>query len=175
VEPDLDTYQIWRQTAEDEQPRPYVSVPAGTTTFSDRSVSCAERIRYQLRARDGDGLVSALSPTVEVTTLDLGLEVAQSTAGGQELRWQPERTQGWPALRIVERRRVLPDLELGTTRTDTFLPVRLGPGTHWLAATLTHRVPDGPAGADGEIPRDAPTCESRIEVARPVGSVGQTP
>jgi fibronectin type 3 domain-containing protein len=162
VEPDLNRYQIWRQSA-DGEPRPYASVAAGTTGFSDRSVDCAERLRYQLRAIDGDGLESALSPAVEIDTLDLALELAQGPSG-QELRWQPERTQGWPALRIVERRPILPDVELGITRTDTFLPVRLGPGTHWLAATLTHRVAGAERTGAGDPPRDAPTCLSRIEI-----------
>jgi hypothetical protein len=180
VEPDLVAYQIWRERAGERGQRPVASVAADSITFTDRSLGCGERARYTLRAIDRDGLLSDFSDPLEVATLDLGLAVApRSDGAGVELRWRREDTGGWPSLRIVELRSLLPDRELGTTPIDTPLPLPLAPGRHRIAATLTRggaaegsataRAPAAPGAAQraatlGMAPNDAPTCRVEIDV-----------
>jgi fibronectin type 3 domain-containing protein len=178
VEPDLISFQIWRQLDAQSSEYPLVSVAAGTTVFSDRSLGCGQRARYRLRAIDRDGLVSAFSDPLEVTALSLELESAPQPGGLTALRWRAAHASGWRAVRISERRPLLPDRLLGiASAASAALNLALAPGRHALAATLTDQLPPSgdaplpPPPPDGGLPPgqrpDAPACLAEIDVPGP--------
>jgi fibronectin type 3 domain-containing protein len=164
VEPDLRGYEI-RRAVEDPSgalgpEQSLGEVLASETRFVDLDVGCGQRLRYRIRAIDGDQLVSGFSEPLPVRSQDLGFGVAAGDAG-PELRWDPARASRWPAARVAELRSALPDRELGTATEPRFSLGDLGAGTHRLKVTLT--ATDPATGAAGAIP-DAPSCTAEVEI-----------
>jgi len=170
VEPDLARYQIWRELDAQASARPIASVDATTTEYSDRSLGCGQQVRYWLRAIDRDGLESDFSRPLEVTALDLDLQLQTDASRGPTLRWEPAHAQGWPTVRLTQQRTLLPDRELGSAPTAAgVLPVALPSGRYAITATLMNTRPGGaaatPAAAsNGAFLADAPPCRAQIQI-----------
>jgi uncharacterized protein len=177
VETDLRGYEIWRAF---ENPaggglgaeERIGEVPASASSFIDTNVGCGQRLRYRMRAIDGDRLVSSFSDPLAVTSQNLALSIAPG-ASGPELRWDASRAPRWPAARIAELRSALPDRELGVIAGEPRFSLNgLSTGTHRLAITLT--ASDPTTGAASTTVPDAPRCTVDLEI-RPDGSAALAP
>jgi hypothetical protein len=140
VEGDLARYEIYRASFQDgswTRDRLVAEIPAPRMRFRDSAVGCAERVRYRLRARDADQLVSDLSRPLELAGEDIGLDAADGE-GGPELRWRADlAASGWTGARIVKRRALGPDRTLAEVRDVSSYPnsVRTQPhGEHQAKA-----------------------------------------
>jgi fibronectin type 3 domain-containing protein len=70
------------------------------TTAEDRTIGAGERVVYRAVAFDRDGMVSAPSDPVEVTTPGYGLE-ARAEDGGVRLRWTAAEASGFASARVL--------------------------------------------------------------------------
>jgi fibronectin type 3 domain-containing protein len=156
VEPDLTRYEVWRSVEDSGGWRIEEligSADASSTHFADPDVGCGQVVRYRLRVVDSDGLTSSYSQPLEAVGETIGLELATDN-GKPVLRWDPVRAADWPAARVYELRKVLPDRELALVenRSHIALP-ELSSGTRRLAVVLTSVHPSENGHGD------APRCE----------------
>jgi fibronectin type 3 domain-containing protein len=165
VEPDLVGYEIWRSQRDGGgwgERQLLAQVPQDEGAFRDGAVGCGETVSYELRALDADGLISEFSRPLEVTGEDIGLRLEHNpTSGTWELQWDAQRMAGWPAVRIVQIRRGLPDREFGrVSDSNRFTLPEQFRATGQLAVTpVASEI--GTARPGSEKP-DHPSC--RIEV-----------
>lgn len=163
VEPDVTLYEVSRARRPPNdgadgwtEETVVAEVPAPDTTFSDQDIGCGEPVRYRLRAKDDDGLVSGYSEPLEAVGQGIGLSVSR-TGGKLELRWDPNKAEGYERVRIYSRRRLGPDRLLGEVTDDDHFPLlQLGSGPAHLVVLL-----DPTAAGDGDT---APPCELRVDV-----------
>lgn len=172
VEPDLVRYEIWRAVRPrgvdppEWGPEQHIgSVDADVTGFADRAVGCGVTLRYRLRAIDRDALVSEFSDTLEITGLDLGLELTPQEGGAWRLSWDPGRARGWRSIRVHRARFALPDALLGTVRGPSHLrlPAPAVRPRQLLIVTPADEEPGTGVGAQAS--REAtlpPSCEIRV-------------
>jgi fibronectin type 3 domain-containing protein len=165
VEGDIAEYEIFRATAGAQgfgEEQRIGSAPKGTVRYRDAGLRCGERVRYRVRVRDADGLLSSFSEGLEVVSASLDLRTEPAGDAGIALVWTDPAGR-WPGARISEIRRFWWDRELATVKDATRLPLdALGPGRHRLGVTLTHALPD--ATPAGELPPDSPECFVWVEV-----------
>ena len=165
VEGDIAEYQIFRSLAGAQgfgEEKIIGSAPKGTSRFSDGALQCGARVRYRVRVRDADGLLSAPSEPLEVVSSSLELHT-EPAGPGVALVWKAPPAAHWPAARVTQIRRFWPNRVLGTVQGTTSLALdSLAPGRHRLGVTLTHAVPD--VAAKGELPPDSPDCFVWVEV-----------
>ena len=172
VEPDLARYEIWRaarprgvEPTEWQAEQRIGSVDVEVTEFADRAVGCGAALRYRLRAIDRDELVSEFSDTLEVTGLDLGLELTPQEGGAWQLSWDPERVRGWRSVRVHRVRFALPDALLGNVRGKSHLrlPAPAVRPRQLLVVSPTDEDPGADVGAGAEHAATlAPSCEIRV-------------
>ena len=164
VEHDLRWYEVWRAERGGDgwgEERPIGRTDAPATRFSDASVGCGQQVRYRLRARDRDDLVSDHSRPVESTGESVGLRFERSGAGQGRLHWDARRAEGWPRARVLEVRTVRPDREI--SRLERASEADLGPvapGRRTFALELSRPAGDGPEPGDPPLQR----CEISVEV-----------
>jgi fibronectin type 3 domain-containing protein len=158
VEQDLLAYEIWRSVREPEgwsDPTRLAEIPPDIEplAYRDVGVGCGQQLRYSIRTRDRDGLISDWAPRLQVEGLGLGLHVASQEDGTPEIRWDASRTSGWPRARVeLARGFGLPGRVLGWADPEPrfVLPPDLE-GSFELRIIL-----EGPA--DAAAPREAPAC-----------------
>jgi fibronectin type 3 domain-containing protein len=167
VETDLRAYEVWRSERggagwSADHPIAEVEPPAADSPtgigWVDRTIGCGQPVRYRLRARDRDGLLSDFSPPLEAVGQDLGLELA-SAGSAAELRWDPNRAADWGRARIeLERGMGLPARVLGFASEPRFaLPDELGDSLR-LRVVLEPK-----SGAPDDGAREAPACSIAAE------------
>jgi fibronectin type 3 domain-containing protein len=164
VEADVKAYDVLRAgrsgPREWSRERRAGRVVAAGTALTDGDVGCGETVRYRLRARDADGLESALSSPIETTGADLALEVVRD-GSGHALRWNREAARGWKRARVYRVRALRPDPLLGEAPAgERFALPDLGTGMHRLRVVLVRDRHD-------EAPRALPGRNSRLELSPP--------
>jgi hypothetical protein len=165
VETDLRAYEVWRSDQGEEgwsaarliaEVEPPAAEGPAELGWVDPTIGCGQSVRYQLRARDRDGLESEFSPALDAVGQDLGLEIAPAGAGA-ELRWDPRRAKPWSRARVEAARGMgLPARVLGfaigeprfALPEDLDAPVRL---------SVVLERSDTPS-ADAHTAREAPAC-----------------
>ena len=164
VERDLRWYEVWRAERADGgwgEERRIGQVDAPATRFSDTSVGCDQQVRYRLRARDRDDLVSGHSRALESVGESVGLRFERSADGQGRLSWDAGRARGWPRARVLEVYRVRPDREIsqleGASEADLGA---VAPGQRTFALELAR--PSGSGAGSGDAPLQR--CEVSIEV-----------
>jgi fibronectin type 3 domain-containing protein len=161
VEPDIAVYEVWRSLRDGDgwgEESVIRDVDAPVTEALDTAIGCGQPVRYRLRAKDGDGLISGYSQALEAVGQDIDL-VAEVNAGQVELRWRPQPAGSWPTARIYRRRNLFPDELLGEVRgAHRFALSDLPSGVHWLAVVLGGE-PGKAAGAT-----QSPACEIEVRI-----------
>ena len=164
VEPDLRAYEVWRSTGEGPRQsgeKRIATLEPTETRYEDREVECGQAVRYRLRAVDADSLTSGYSETLATRGEEIGLELLAVAGGAQRLRWDRQRTVGWPTVRVMEVRAGLPDRELAAeTNASEAVLAGLEPGTRQLAVLLSER----PANASGAGAGPVRRCEITVRV-----------
>ncbi len=165
VEDDLVAYEVWRVAQQDSGwPEPTRIAEVGPApdalAWRDTGVGCGQRVRYRLRARDRDGLVSAFSAPLEVEGLDLDVIVGTAADGRPELRWSADRATGWARARIeLDRGFGLPRRVLGWADPEPRFRLPAD-----LEGDLELRIVLERPGQTGQPPDEAPACAVAVAI-----------
>jgi fibronectin type 3 domain-containing protein len=153
VEKDVTGYRVLRKRSGVSEPEPVATTGPDTTEAVDTGVGAGEVLSYSAVAVDADGLESAPSDPVRVTSVDYGLE-ARVEGGSVRLHWDPAVQARFAAARVLRLGR-LGDRELGRVTAAELTDRDVSPGD-------THRYVVVAIRADGsEAPPSAP-LEVRI-------------
>jgi fibronectin type 3 domain-containing protein len=154
VEPDVTEYQLLRLRDGAEAPEVVTTIPQGTTDTVDRAVGAHEQVTYWLLAFDRDGLKSAASDLIEVTSEGYNLR-ATPGPDGVRLEWEPRRDEGFRGARVF-RSGIISQREFSPISGSSFVDADVTPGR-------TYRYSVSLLNANG---RSAPRSQT-IEVQVP--------
>jgi fibronectin type 3 domain-containing protein len=154
VERDVSGYRVLRRRTDDPKPEVVATLPPNQTTAEDTQVGADEVVRYSLVALDADGLESAESDPLEVTSKGYALH-AEAKERAVELSWQRSDDDGFDVARI-ERSGVFGSSEIAKERGDHYVDHDVSPGRKYRYIVVLMRTDGSSAPPSAPIEVEVP-------------------
>lgn len=157
VEPDIVRYRVTRIRADGDSEL-VAEVPQDQTWATDDAVGAGERVAYRVEAIDRDGLVSAPSRSIEVDSVDYGLE-ARVEADGVHLSWNPRDGEGFLGAHVSREGRVQ-RTHLGFSSDGRFVDPDVAPGGHYAYTVVLEHADETLAPRSERVDVQVPDGDS---------------